>query len=133
MRRRWFWVAFLVLAVVVALNAILTPLLLRPVREQYVWWQWAYIPLLVLQLVGLYGYVFARRIGIRRVWQVAFVISVPYAIWSVYSPTGNPTFSDRSATFWAATIAVGLIVEVPMLVGLFRYGFRSRDVWDSAT
>ena len=133
MKPRWWWLAFFALNVIVALIAIATPLLLEPVREQYVWWQWAYVPLLVLQSVGLFGYVFSRRVGFPRIWQFAFVISVPYALWGLYSPTLNATFAGRSAGFWVATIAFGLVLEVPMLIALFRYGFLSKDVWNRAT
>src|SRR5690242_994976 len=103
MKPRWWWLAFFALNVIVALIAIATPLLLEPVREQYVWWQWA------------------------------FVISVPYALWGLYSPTLNATFAGRSAGFWVATIAFALVLEVPMLIALFRYGFLSKDVWNRAT
>jgi len=133
MKPRWWWRMFFALRVIVALVVIVTPLLLEQVRERWVWWQWTYVALLTFQSLGLFGYVFSRRIGFPHIWQLAFVISVPYTIWNLYGPTLNPTLAGRSVGFWVAVIALGLVLEVPLLIALFRYGFRSKDVWNRAT
>jgi hypothetical protein len=131
MKPRWWWFVYFAFAAIVALVTIVTPLLLELVRERWVWWQWVYIPLIVFQMAGLFGYVFSRRIGFPRLWQFAFVVSVPYALWGSYSLTLNPTFAGRSVGFWVAIIAFGFVLNVPLLIALFRYGFRSKDIWNA--
>jgi hypothetical protein len=129
MNRVW-WKAYFFLAVALTVLVILFPLL---VDDEAVtdWSEWWHVPLYVVQLVGLFGFAFWRRIAMPRFWQIAFIASVAYETYSFYSTvveTGFPTFFGNF--FFAAVIGVSLLLQAPLLIALFLYGFRCHDLWN---
>jgi hypothetical protein len=104
------------------------------VGEETAWWEWIYIPLYVIQLIGLFGFVFRRRLGVPPLWQVVFLASVAYEVWNWISMAGDPEVkSSAHVGFLITTVAATLVLQVPMLVGLFLYGFRCKALWHGAT
>jgi hypothetical protein len=126
-RRRW-WQAYFVLVFVLTAVGLVLPLSLDDFPEM-VWWEWVYVPIYLIQVAGLYGFAFWRRIGIPRIWQYAFVASLAYAIWDLF---GIATETSGAELFVVFTIAGLVVLEAPMLLALFLYGFRCTDLWRPA-
>ena len=132
MRRKW-WKAYFFLALVLTIGALGLPLFVE-VGAETEWWEWIYIPLYVIQLVGLFGFVFRHRLGVAPIWQIVFLASVGYEVWNWISMASDPEVGGSAHVgFLISTVAATLVVQVPMLVGLFFYGFRCKELWHGAT
>jgi hypothetical protein len=132
MRRKW-WKAYFFLALALTLVVLALPFLVDESRETP-WWEWMYVPLYVVQIVGLFGFVFWRRLGVPPVWQVVFLASIAYEIWDLFSMATDPDLKTTDhAGFLMTMVAATLVLQVPMLVGLFLYGFRCKELWHGAT
>lgn len=91
---------------------------------------WASFPLYVVQLIGLYGFIYWRRFGYARLWQVAFAATVIEIAWSFYSVADEmPDLSGFETPFLAIMVVAGAALMAPLLVALFIYAFRSRELW----
>jgi hypothetical protein len=82
-------------------------------------------------LVGLCGYAWGRAFGMPSFWR-GWVVFQP--LWDVFialvaSPRGwAQVVPDMEASSVGEEL-FGLIVVVPLYIALFRYAFRSPDVW----
>lgn len=94
---------------------------------------WAALPLYVVQLVGLFGFVYARRIGWALLWRIVFAASVLELGWTLYLLFED--LPEAGESFWPYASAAGVMslaiaaMMVPMLVALYRYGFRTPELW----
>ena len=130
---RKLWKAYFFLALALTLAGLAVPLFVDE-STKLAWWEWIYIPLYAVQIVGLFGFAFWRRVAIAPLWQFVFVASVVYEAWDLFSMATDPELkSTGHGGFLAATVAVTLLLQVPMLIGLFLYGFRCKELWHSAT
>ena len=132
MSRKW-WKAYFFLALALTVGGLALPLFVDEAREQALW-EWIYIPLYAVQIVGLFGFVYWRRLAIPPLWQFVFVASVVYAAWDLFSMATDPELKGNSyADLVFATAGLTLLFQVPMLIGLFLYGFRCKELWRGAT
>jgi hypothetical protein len=128
MNRKW-WKIYFFLALVLTFAEFVLLLFVDDGRT-LVWWEWAYVPLYTIQIVGLFGFVYRHRLAIPLLWKFAFVASVAYEVWELLSIATDPQLHGADqAIFFVATVAMGLALQVPMLLGLFLYGFRSKELW----
>jgi hypothetical protein len=126
MRRIW-WKAYFFVFLALTLVGLASPLFIEGGR-QLQWWEWLLFPLFVIQIVGLFGFVYWRRLGIPLLWQVVFLISVANEVWDLVSITTDPELKDDSFLVGAA-----LFLQIRMLIGLFLYAFRCKRLWHRAT
>ena len=132
MHRKW-WKAYFFIVLALTVGGLALPLFIEFDREM-AWWEWLYFPLYAVQIVGLFGYVYWRRLGVPLVWQAVFVASLMFEVWDVFHMSTDPEFQGTGYEgFIASTVAATLIIQVPMLIGLFLYGFRSKELWHGAT
>jgi len=131
MRRR-LWQAYFFLALVLTVAGLALPFFIEASAET-AWWEWMYMPIYVVQLIGLFGFVFSRRLGIPPIWQAVFLISLAYEAWSLFSMATDPELNGTGYGFLVMTVATTLLLQLPMLVGLFLYGFRCKALWQGAT
>ena len=132
MRRRW-WRAYFYLMLVLTVVGLGLPFFIESDRET-AWWEWLYFPLYAVQIVGLFGFVYWRRLGVPLVWQVAFLASLIYEVWDLFQMSTDPELKGTDyAGFLASTVGVTLLLQVPMLIALFLYGYRSKELWHGAT
>jgi hypothetical protein len=131
MKRKW-WKAYFFVVLALTIFGLVIPLFADEERK-VAWWEWVYIPVYLVQIVGLFGFVFWRRIAAPTVWQFVFVAGVVYEIWELYSMATGPELPGDYAGFLASTIVGTLVLQIPLWIGLFLYGFRCRELWRGAT
>src|SRR5262245_8882410 len=130
--RRKLWQAYFFLALVLTIGGLALPFFIEASAET-AWWEWMYMPIYVVQLIGLFGFVFWRRLGIPPIWQAVFLISLAYEAWSLFSMATDPELNGTGYGFLVMTVATTLLLQLPMLIGLFLYGFRCKELWQGAT
>jgi hypothetical protein len=139
MQRRWYWKAYFFLGVV--LSASLVVLL---AAFSYFFPDKVFapemiagsvsLPLYFVQLVGLHGFVYRRRSGYARLWQLVFAATVLETAWSFYSAADDlPDLHGFDAWFYAGFTLGWTALMTPLLVALFLYAFRSPRLWAEAT
>lgn len=132
MRRRW-WKVYFFLALALTVAGLVVPFIADD-DQNMAWWEWIYIPLYVVQILGLFGFVFWRRLGVPPVWQVVFFASLAYEAWDLFSAATNPELEGTGYTGLVVMVNTAILaLQVPMLIALFLYGFRSRELWNGAT
>jgi hypothetical protein len=131
MKRKW-WKAYFFVVLALTVFGLVIPLFADEERK-VIWWEWVYIPLYIVEIVGLFGFVFSRRIAVPGVWQFVFVASVVYEICDLYSMATGPELVSDYAGFLASTIVGTLLFQIPLWLGLFLYGFRCSELWRGAT
>jgi hypothetical protein len=70
MQRKW-WKVYFFLALTLTVLGVALPLFIDEGQE-LAWWEWIYMPLYVVQIVGLFGFVYWRRLAIPPLWQFVF-------------------------------------------------------------
>lgn len=92
------------------------------------WWEWGFIPLYILQVVSLFGFVYSRRITSAKIWQALFVVTAAYEIWNAYymGMTWAPLVTPAGVAF---AFMSGYLLQIPLWYGNFLYGFRCKELW----
>lgn len=80
----------------------------------------------VTVLAGLWGYLERRRIGHRYVWCVVFALFAASLIYAAAYPFFLP---PELRIIGIASVGVALLLTLPLVVALWRYAFRSPDLW----
>jgi hypothetical protein len=131
MVRRWYWKVYLAVMVVLTAAAIGVSLYYRKEAASYYGVaDWASLPMYVVQLVGLFGFIYGRRIGSPLLWKLVFAATVLEQAWMVYetaTDVGPLSFDDLPII--AAMAVIGAVIYLPLLVALFIYAFRSPALW----
>jgi hypothetical protein len=89
----------------------------------------------LVAMVGLFGFAYRRRLANAVFWrrwlpiQVAWDIVVVVFLAQIGLAHQVPGAGERSATF---DLTVQLVFLLPLYIALFRYGFRSPELWDHA-
>jgi hypothetical protein len=135
MSRRWYWKAYLV---------FLASLTIGGLGLSFYWWEetasidriaeWLSLPMYLVQLVGLIGFIYWRPIGSVLLWKFVFAATILELGWIMYEfsePT--VTFSAQDAVFLVTISVVGAIIFLPLLIALYIYAFRSGELWSKAT
>jgi len=84
----------------------------------------------VISLVGLWGYLKERPIGNRFVWGAVFVsLAICVGYFAV-----RPFISETPYRTWAFYgAAAGTVLSIPLLLAIWRYSFRSPNIWRRST
>jgi hypothetical protein len=129
--QRWYWKAYFVVMTALTLVAIAFAFFPPSESTDYdLLVDWAAVPLYIVQLVGLFGFVYSRRIVRPMLWRLVFVASVIELLWTLYSLLADLT--DAAESYWSVLGVISLAIvamTVPMLIALYRYGFRSPELW----
>lgn len=81
-------------------------------------------------LVGLYGYIWCKRIGLPLIWKILLIFEMTVLVVISYNFSTNPEFlSEFSGLELFVMCGVIIFLMVPYWYGLFQYGFRAHDVW----
>ena len=88
----------------------------------------AFVPLLAgfVALLGLWGYLRGRPTGHRRLWAVLFFTLL--LVMGYYLAKPFLVGVQHTAGFVLGA-AIGTLITVPLLLGLWRYSFRSPEIW----
>jgi hypothetical protein len=133
-KRRWYWKAYFFLSVLLVAVGIGVPVsFLDETTVPEMVAVWAALPLYVVQLVGLYGFIYWRRVGYARLWQLVFAATVIETGWSFYSMADDMPAPGLDTRFVVIMSLVGAALLAPLLVALFFYAFRSRELWAGAS
>ncbi len=133
-----FWKIYFFLMVAMTIGGIVLPTVLslddsNETDSSEVFEGFVLMPLYIAQLVGLFGYAYARSIATRRSWQWIFGASIAEALWMLYGFISEVPLSDVGTVF---VIGLGVTI-VPLylvlFVGLYSYAFRSPELWTKAT
>jgi hypothetical protein len=135
MSRRWYWKVYLILIASMTVGGI---------GLSFYWWEetvsldriaeWISLPMHGVQLAGLFGFVYFRRIGSSVLWKFVFAATVVELAWMTYEMTTDAgPFSSSDFAILAAITVVGVVMLLPLLVALYVYAFRSRELWAKAT
>ena len=83
-------------------------------------------------LVGLFGLAYRRRIGSRFFWRLWLPCEVVWdlAVVLVLTPAGLANQFPGTPTSAVEEVA-GLAILLPLYVGLYRYAYRSRELWSA--
>jgi hypothetical protein len=77
-------------------------------------------------MIGLLGYAFRRRIGGRRIWM----------LWAVLFPVSNAVIGlwiyPHTGTGGHLGYFVAMLLFFPQYLAVFRYGYRSPEIWRGA-
>ena len=130
--RRWYWKLYLlVMAVLTIAGWGLMFFLSGEITSIEDMAEWAALPMYLVQLVGLFGLVYGRRIGSARVWKLVFAVTALDFLWNGYSLAINAeSFANISAIFLVFMAAVVAAIFVPLLAALYLYAFRSDEMWN---
>jgi hypothetical protein len=135
MRRRWYWkMYFILMAALTVGGAGLSFYHWNETASLDRLAEWASLPLYIVQLVGLFGFIYWRRIGSSLLWKLVFGATVLELVWAAYEMAveTSPLFSDDLSFFLAMAVG-GIVLLLPLLVALYIYAFRSRVLWVQAT
>lgn len=128
MRRNW-WKAYFFFALAMTIGALSLPLWVEEFREM-TWWDWTAIPLSIVQLTGLFSFAWWRRLGVPLVWQAVFLVSVFHEGWALVSVANDPDLRNAGHEALIALQILGtLLLQGPLLIALFLYGFRCKKLW----
>ena len=131
MTRRWYWKLYLlVMAVLTIAGWGLMFFLTEETTAIEDIAQWAGLPMYLVQLVGLFGFVYWRRIGSALLWKLVFAVTILDLLWQGYSFAIEAAgFADTVTGVFVIMLIVAAAVLLPLLAALYLYAFRSDDVW----
>lgn len=87
------------------------------------WASWVFD---IIGLIGLWAYLRRRPIISRHLWSAYFLVAVATALY--YTVTFFAKGTEFRALF-VGVYAVAMAAGFPLLLALWRYAFRSPDVW----
>jgi len=117
-----WWYYFWLLVVLI----VTSPIFFEAIED---WLHWA---LAVPSLVGLWGYLRRRPLGRRYLWIGYFCLLIIdlLARW-LFGPSVEIPPEFRLA--FSVVIVVCSALVIPLYIALWRYAFRSPDVWRGTT
>ena len=95
---------------------------------------WAALPIYLVQLVGLFGFVYWRRIGSALLWKLVFAVTILDLLWQGYSFAIDAAgFADTGTGIFVIMLIVAAAIYLPLLAALYLYAFRSDNLWARAS
>lgn len=117
-----WWLYFMV----IALN-----LLASPILEPRNFESWTSLLIGGIALVGLYGYLRGTAIAAKWFWALYFFACSLICVFYLAKNLVMPPPEGRGLVL--SGIIFGIVVSLPLLLSLWRYAFRSPDIWRSDT
>ena len=135
MTRRWYWKLYLlVMAVMTIAGWGLMFFLSEEITAIEDIAGWAALPMYLVQLVGLFGFVYWRRIGSPLLWKLVFAVTILDLLWQGYSFAIEAAgFADTGTGVFATMVVVVAAIFLPLLAALYIYAFRSDNLWARAS
>ena len=83
--------------------------------------------------VGLFGYVFQKRIGRKPFWRVWLpsVLVWDLAYLTIIQSAGLGGMVSEEESMGFMEIGISFLILLPIYIGLFRYGNRCAALWES--
>jgi hypothetical protein len=79
---------------------------------------------------GLYGFVFRKKILIKEIWKLFLIFIMVDLLWSFYDlAVSNPFFQSEIDFIDFSFSGIAIIVFFPFCVAIYRYGFKSNELW----
>jgi hypothetical protein len=85
-----------------------------------------YVVLHFFGLLGLYAYVFLRRIGSSHFWKGIFIATV--GVYLAFAPTMFEDYFAPDSKHFGYGLE-NIIFNLPLWIALYYYGFRSPEIW----
>ena len=85
--------------------------------------------LLIVGLVGVYGYIHAIPFGFAGFWQVFLVLFGLFAALQHFMPKTQLLLKTHGTRAVAIAGVVGVLLLVPMFIAVGIYGFSSPSLW----
>ena len=132
--RAYFYVFALITTLVIALPYVdwFAPTLeFEPNAEDY-----GSHALAIIELLGLYGFAYSRKIGSRTIWKLVLVLSLSYSAYytnSQWTEVGLEFFDFFSSATLIAMAVVVCGLFLPLWIALYRYAWTERQLWASRT
>lgn len=124
LKRNWVWKAYFIFIVILMLVSLLGYYYIENSGVA----EYVSIVLLPPALIGLYGYVFSKKILSQRVWYFNFYIQLFWTV-SYYFVTDIDLYGDMSReTFWILQ-AIMWTLSIPYYIALYRYGSKNHPIW----
>jgi hypothetical protein len=131
MKRLWWKAYFFLMLVLTVIGIGFAPFFLEsPERD---WWDWIFIPMYCLQLVGLFGFAYWRPIAVPLIWRATFAVSIPYEVWNMASLILEDGPSHGLMIFMIGVAIAMLLIQGPLFIAIYRYGFKCKELWHGAT
>jgi hypothetical protein len=82
----------------------------------------------LLALVGVFGYAFRRTVLSKNVWK----LYLPFIIlWDIgFATLRNEWIGGKDLMYEIMALIIIVLTLIPQYVALFRYGFRSAQLWE---
>jgi hypothetical protein len=87
-------------------------------------------------LAGLFGYACRHPIGSPRLWKLWFPFQIAWdtSVELIFAPLGLAhVIGSAAETPSTLETALGYLFLAPFYIALYRYGFRSAELWPRAT
>ena len=135
MPRRWYWKLYLLLTTLLTIGGIgLSFYFSEELTSIDHIVEWAALPMYLLQLVGLFGFVYWRRIGSALLWKLVFAVIILDLLWEGYSFAIDAAgFADTGTGIFVIMLIVAAAIYLPLLAALYLYAFRSDNLWVRAS
>ena len=85
--------------------------------------------LLIVGLVGVYGFMQAIPIGVPAFWQAFFVVFLVFTAVQHFLPKTQQLLRERGAKAVVIATVVGILLLAPMFVAVGLYAFQSAALW----
>ena len=127
----YFFLMIVIMAIEFAMRLYFSHVLLFSIRNQ--------VELLItlISFVGIYGFIYKKKIISNIFWIVFFVLVVSYSIWDIYLDVQlnnklNSIYPTEPGILWSTIdFFLNYILGLPFYIGLFIYGFRSKEIWEN--
>ena len=133
MKRHWFWQYYFYFSILSFVLLYLgAPFFYEGWLSEAI--DWASLILEFFALVGVFGYVFLRRIGTSFFWKAIFIANlIDYSIF-VCSMIFDDVLVILEVPYFSYLMIILIIIftfifSVPLWLTLYRYGFRCQDIW----
>lgn len=88
--------------------------------------------LLIPAIVGFFGYVFSKKILVRKIWLVNFYVQLGWGILYNFVSTADLTAGMDQQTYLISN-GVMWIISIPYYIALFLYASKNYQLWIDET
>ncbi len=80
-------------------------------------------------ILGLFGYAYNKRIFFKEMWKFVIPVAFVYDIYGLYVLDWTYGSTEELYITIGFTAAIGLPIMFFQYLALYRYGFRSQEIW----
>lgn len=123
---RFWWKTYFLIATCLTAIGLIEPFAF-PEEMAMTWLDYSFLPVHIMQNIALFGYVYERSIASANVWKLVFLVTVPHELWNAYQLTAALEFDPPTSLL--VVLVVVYLLQIPMWIGIYRYGFRCNKLW----